>query len=52
MHDIFRQSLGNEALFFVPAFQPVDVSKFVKIKNTTLHICIFEKKLYLCKPCK
>ena len=32
---LYIQSFGNEALFFfVPAFLPVDASKFVKIKNT------------------
>ena len=31
----------------MPAFQPVDVSKFVKIKNTTLHLCIFQKKVVI-----
>ena len=24
-------------------FQPVDVSKFIKIKNTFLYICVFQK---------
>jgi hypothetical protein len=28
----------------LPAFQPVDISKFLKIKNTTLHICVIQKK--------
>ena len=27
----------------MPAFQPADISKFVKIKNTTLHICVIQK---------
>lgn len=28
------------SVIFLPAFQPVDASKYAKIKNTTLHICI------------
>ena len=45
---LYIQSFGDEALFFfVPAFQPVDVSKYAKIKNTTLHICIFQKKVVI-----
>ena len=35
---------GTGLCFFVPAFQPVDISKFVKIKNTTLYICVIQKK--------
>ena len=27
----------------MPAFQPVDVSNFVKIKNTFLYICVYQK---------
>jgi len=27
----------------VPAFLPADISKFVKIKNTFLYICVFQK---------
>ena len=35
MSFFYIQSFGDEALFFfVLAFLPVDVSKFVKIKNT------------------
>ena len=47
--DIFYiQSFGDEALFFfVLAFLPADISKFVKIKNTTLHICTFQKKVVI-----
>ena len=32
----------------MPAFLPADVSKYAKIKNTTLHICVIQKKQYLC----
>ena len=42
-HINIRQGFGDEALFFVPAFLPADVSKYAKIKNTTLHICVFQK---------
>ena len=27
----------------MPAFLPADISKFVKIKNTFLYICVFQK---------
>ena len=41
----YKRSFEKEALFFLPAFhfQPVDVSKFIKIKNTFLYICVFQK---------
>jgi len=29
----------------VPAFLPVDVSKYAKIKNTFLYTCVFQKKV-------
>ena len=38
---------GTRLCFFVPAFQPVDVLKFVKIKNTFLYICIIQKKVVI-----
>jgi len=39
---IYRVS-ETRLCFFVPAFQPVDASKYAKIKNTFLYICVFQK---------
>ena len=40
--NIYRVS-ETRLCFFVPAFLPADISNFVKIKNTFLYICVFQK---------